>query len=361
VSPRPRKPKNRALPQNLYPANGGKSFMYRHPITGKRHGMGASKAQAIAAAKELNAMLIPDSDLVAKVLGRVTLNDHIDWFYVNVIPDRDYKAGTLGTYQAQMNKLRNSLGTSAVEDVSVQDLAELMEAQSARTANQFRQVATDLFRAAMSRGLRDDNPAQATLKRRERKARQRLAKAQFDSIRAVSKPWMRNAMDLALVTLQRRNDVAGLKFDDVRDGILYVVQGKTEKHDTGYLAITVGPALLSIIRRCRDDVMSPYMVHRKPQRKIKDREGMDHWTQVAPDMLTRTFATARDECGLFAGIDAAALPTFHEIRALGIKLYRDQGIEPQRLAGHSTAKMTSNYDSGHDEVRWVEVSAELQI
>jgi len=78
-------------------------------------------------------------------------------------------------------------------------------------------------------------------------------------------------------------------------------------------------------------------------------------------MLTRAFATARDECGLFAGIDAAALPTFHEIRALGIKLYRDQGIEPQRLAGHSTAKMTSNYDSGHDEIRWVEVSAELQI
>jgi len=47
-------------------------------------------------------------------------------------------------------------------------------------------------------------------------------------------------------------------------------------------------------------------------------------------------------------------PTFHEIRALGIKQYKDSGIDPQELAGHSSKKMTNNYDSGHDEIRWVE-------
>lgn len=47
-------------------------------------------------------------------------------------------------------------------------------------------------------------------------------------------------------------------------------------------------------------------------------------------------------------------PTFHEIKALSIKLYKDSGVDPQELAGHSSEKMTKNYDSGHDEIRWIE-------
>src|SRR5690554_3641711 len=109
----------------------------------------------------------------------------------------------------------------------------------------------------MSRGIRHDNPAAAILKRREKKARARLTKAQFDAIRALCEPWMQNAMDLALVTLQRRGDVARMKFDDVKDGRLHVVQEKTEKYDAGYLAITVSPTLSKIIKRCRDDIASP--------------------------------------------------------------------------------------------------------
>jgi len=361
MSPRPRKPKNKGLPSNLYPANGGKTYMYRHPVTGKRHGMGVSRQRAINAAKELNALLIPDSDIVAKVLGRITVEDHIDWFYKNIAPERGYREGTMVTYRAQLNKLQAAMGGKPIDEVTVHDLAEMMEGYSPRTANQFRQVTSDLFRVAISRGLRDDNPALATLKRREKKARSRLTLDQYNEIWAQCDPWMRNAMDLALVTLQRRNDVANIKFDDERGGKLYVVQGKTDKYDTGYLAITIGGALRKIIRRCRDDLASPYMIHRKPHRKIKDREGMDHWTQVAPDMITRAFAEARDSSKQFEGIDPKSLPSFHEIRALGIKLYRDQGIEPQKLAGHSTAKMTSNYDSGHDEIRWVEVAAELKL
>lgn len=358
MSPRPRRPKNKALPPNLYPNNGGKTYVYRHPINGTWHGMGANRVQAIAAAKELNAMLMPENDLVAKVLGNVTVRQHIGWFVQNIAPEREYKPKTLAMYQTQFNKLNAAMGEKSVEEVSVQDLAELMETQSPRSANQVRQVAVDLFKVAISRGLRQDNPAEATLKRREKKARKRLTLEQFDAIRQRCDPWMQNAMDLALITLQRRNDVSRMKFENAKDGKLYVIQEKTEKYDTGYLAIAIGPKLKTVIRRCRDDVPSPYMVHRRPERKVKDRAGMDHWTQVKPEMLTRKFAEARDESGLFDGVPDNEKPTFHEIRALGIKRYRDKGEDPQQLAGHASAQMTSNYDSGHDEIRWVEVSAE---
>jgi integrase len=320
--------------------------------------MGASRSGAIEAAKELNVLLMTDNDLVAKVLGNVTVRQHIEWFMEKIVPEREYRPNTIGTYKAQLNKLLAVMGDKSVEDVSVKDLADLMEQQSPRTANQVRQIATDLFRVAISRGLRQDNPAEATLKRKEKKARTRLTMVQYDAIWKLCQPWAQNAMDLALVTLQRRNDVVRMKFDNVEDGKLYVVQEKTEKYDTGYLAILVGPKLKDIIRRCRDEMVSPYMVHRRPERKIKDREGMSHWTQVKPQMLTRAFAEARDNSGLFDHMDPSEKPSFHEIRALGIKRCRDAGKDPQKLAGHASEKMTRNYDSGHEDIRWTEVSAE---
>ena len=110
MSPRPRRPKNRALPQNLYPTNGGRSFMYQHPVTGRRHGMGSNKAEAIEAAKELNALLMKDNDLVAKVLGQVTVTKHVEWFFQNVAPEREYKPSTLEMYQVQSRKLIAAMG-----------------------------------------------------------------------------------------------------------------------------------------------------------------------------------------------------------------------------------------------------------
>lgn len=320
--------------------------------------MGSNKSLAIEAAKELNALLMPESDLVAKVLGQVTVSKHVEWFFENVAPEREYKASTLQMYQVQARKLTEAMGAVPVEEVSVQDVAELLEKYSARSANQIRQVAIDIFRVAVSRGLRTDNPAEATLKRREKKARKRLSQEQYDAIHKLADTWLQNAMDLALITLQRRGDVSRMKFENVEKGKLYVVQEKTEKYDTGYLAIAIGPKLKAVIKRCRDELASPYLVHRRPERKVKERAGMDHWTQVKPQMVTRAFAEARDKTGMFDAMPENERPTFHEIRALGIKRCRDRGDDPQKLAGHATERMTSNYDSGHEEIRWVQTSSE---
>ncbi len=42
-------------------------------------------------------------------------------------------------------------------------------------------------------------------------------------------------------------------------------------------------------------------------------------------------------------------------------MYKDQGIDPQQLAGHASAQITDNYDSGHAEIRWIEVKTGLEI
>ena len=49
------------------------------------------------------------------------------------------------------------------------------------------------------------------------------------AIREKSPGWLQNAIDLALITAQRRIDILSMKFEDVRDGHLYVIQQKTAK------------------------------------------------------------------------------------------------------------------------------------
>ncbi len=200
-----------------------------------------------------------------------------------------------------------------------------------------------------------------TLKRKEKKRRKRLTLEWYAAIRAQAAPWMQNAMDIGLLTLQRREDVAKMRFDNIKDGFLYVIQEKTQKYDTGYIRIKISPQLDQIIKRCRDNIPSPYLVHRKPIKRKPSRVDADHWTQVLPAAITKEFAKARDLTGLFDGWDIGEQPTFHEIRALGIKLYRDAGKDPQSLAGHSSTRMTNNYDSGHDDIRWNEAEADLEI
>lgn len=69
-----------------------------------------------------------------------------------------------------------------------------------------------------------------------------------------------------------------MRFDRGRDGYLYVVQKKTAKAtDAAWIRFRVKPELQAMISRCRDDVVSPYLVHRKPDRlKQKQAQTKDH-------------------------------------------------------------------------------------
>jgi len=355
MSPRPRKRKNIALPQNLYEQKRAASitYRYRHPINKTMHPMGSNKVKAIQAAKLLNDTLMPHNDLVSNVLGVVTVTNHIEWFFKEIVPKREYAKNTLIMWTGKCSQIKAVLGDHPIESVSVKDISDLMATMTARPAQQLRQCAIDLFKTAAGRGLVESNPAELTNKPVDKKSRKRLTADQYKAILEASPLWLQNSMQIALITLQRRGDVSRMRFDGVKEGYLYVVQEKTQKHDTGYLKISVGDDLKKVVSECRDDTASPYLVHRKHQKRV-ERANCDHWTQVSPEMITREFKEIRDSLEIFEGITMNTRPTFHEIRALGIKEYKDAGFDPQELAGHSSEKMTKNYDSGHGEIRWIE-------
>lgn len=335
-------------------------YAYRDPRTGKFHGLGTDRAAAIADAKALNTLI---ASHIASARTRAIANTSGPTFaeftkrYFAILSDeRKLSANTDRTRTHIVGKCVESLGKRLVTEIDVHHCAALINAYrergKQRMAQSVRSVLVDIFRVAISEGIRTDNPAAATRNPRVEVKRERLTLDQFRAILVAAEqqedPWVSNSMLLALVTGQRREDIARMKFRDVRDGYLEIVQGKTGtqiKISTSLRLIAIGISVADVIARCRDNVISPHMIHHT-QPRTHSRPG----DAVHKDTISRAFARARE----LAGITSATPPTFHEIRSLAGRLYRNQGVDVKSLLGHADSRMTDTYTDtrGHD---WIVV------
>lgn len=363
--PRPRNKANKNLPQNLYFDSRRSSYRYRRPTDGKWFQFGTDRIKAIDAAKQLNLEFMAGADLVGAVLGNAseTFAGFLDAYERDVLPPRELAKGTLGLYAVHFRRFRKQFEGKAVDQITIRMIAEMLDALTPRTANQCRALLIDIFNHAAAKGLCPDNPAASTISRIEKKQRKRHTVEGLKSIREVSPIWLQNAIDLALITAQRRTDILNMRFDGVREGFLYVVQQKTAKaSDAAWIRFRVTEELQSVISRCRDDIASPYMVHRRPDRKKQlQAQTKDHWTKVEERYLTRAFKEAREVAGCYKGWKEEEMPGFHEVRALSLHLYQKAGKDGQKIAGHASEEMTKNYQRDHAEVVWSDAVPDLDI
>jgi integrase len=376
---RPRNKQNKDLPPNLYADRRGRItyYAYKHPATGKRHGMGANRTQAILAAKQLNTMLSAELCLVDRVLGGT--NTLTLWIkkYLTIREAENIAPDTVRSLKVNLKAIDAHLGTLPIADLSVFHVAEFLNKWTSEgkmtTAKHLRSTLIKCLDYAISNGLIDDNVASKTLPITAQVKRHRLTKEQFDAIYKQAPIHVRNAMMLGLLTLQRREDIVNMQFTDIRDGYLHVVQSKTAKARKGkradsqnvsaHLRIEVTEQLAAVIQSCRSTrIVSKYLVHQiRTQRFGGAKSGeIRKGEQLDADVITRGFRNARDKAGLFDKIPSRERPSFHEIRALGAHLYREQGINPQALLGHTSEKMTALYLDGHGE-EWTVVQANLQV
>lgn len=350
-------------PDNLYPNRDG--FKYRNPVSGKEKWMGKDRARAFEAARKLNALLVKGNDLVDKVVAKTeTIADAIRVFRAEDMPGRDWAPATATVYESVLNRIEKRVGDKEVAKFGVRECADFIKevTESPRSRQQFRLVLGWVLACAVEDGWIEINPALQTRKAVHKRQRQRLTQGAYNAIWLKAAPWLRNAMDLSLLTLLRREDIAGLEFSDVHDGKLWVVPGKTEGTTGARIRIPVDGSLADVIARCRDDVLSPFLVHRLPERarpQEKRAKSRTHHTQLLPEQITRAFANVRDD----VGITGKGAPTFHEIRSLGGALLREQGWtveQVQALMTHTSPSMTEHYLGGHD-VPWTDVSIGISL
>lgn len=365
MAPRKRSEKNRDLEPGLYEQRG--YFRYRHPQTGKYHGMGKDKRAANIAARKLNAMLLKPDDLTSRVLSTdaVLFTTLLHRYKTEYLPTLNLKPTTLKETGYRLNRLGKDLGKIQVCDMSVRQIADYLDgAFKNNSYTKHRGLLADIFKFGITKGLAESNLAEETLaKAADKKERLPLSKDWYDQIYARADEWLQIAMDFALISLQRRSDLCAAKFEDIENGYLKLVQQKTEKFGVrAHLRIQIGPSLEKVFKRSRaSGIVSPFIVHHRPARirKSKDKE---HWSQVRPETLTKSFAAIRDQIPEIAKLPPGKRPTVHEIRSLGGHLYLEAGFSEeyvQTLMGHSTAAMTADYTDRHLE--WTTCGAGLSI
>jgi enterobacteria phage integrase len=341
---RHRSPRWRHLPPNLYGIFKGERlhYRYKHPHTGKYHYFGTDRTTAFRAAQTLNEKLLNTptiENLVAKVLSNVEpvkYRTYAETYCNETLPNirnrrgQGLSAATLSEYTRYIRQSIDAWGDRSLASITRRDVAEWLDRMTANSRNHARSTVRQLFARAIADGHLDLNPVEGTLKATVTVQRQRLTEAQCAQIRAKAEPWLQLAIDLALETLQRREDLVRLTRDDLIDGYLYVRQKKTGVN----VRMPLSPELLA-----RLPTTGPLL-----QRND---------AAVTKDYLSRAFAAARDSIPELTSIPPSHRPSFHELRALGALLMERQGINPQARLGHLEAKTTRLYLDRHKE-RWIE-------
>ncbi|EFB3950892.1 tyrosine-type recombinase/integrase, partial [Escherichia coli] len=287
MAARPRK--NNVSVPNLYPLYSRKVnkvyWRYKHPVTGKFHALGTNEAEAIAIATEANTRLAEQrtrqilaiSDRIATSKGKaITTSTWLDRY--QAIQDDRLKSGDirLNTYKQKakpVSLLRERAGMKLISAVDVRDIAQLLDeyiaAGQPRMAQVVRSVLIDVFKEAQHYGEVPPgyNPALATKQPRRKITRQRLSLEEWQKIFYIADAthrYMGNAMLLALVTGQRLGDISKMKFSDIWEDHLHVIQEKTGSKIAIPLSLRLNAinwSLRDVVARCRDYAVSPYLVH----------------------------------------------------------------------------------------------------
>ncbi|GGD63006.1 tyrosine-type recombinase/integrase [Caballeronia grimmiae] len=348
----------RNWPQNLRQNSAG-YYWFQHPETGKTYGLGRDFAIACAEARTANAE-------IERRKGHVTLLQRInggetslaDWCDKYEEPRLSGKPNSVSAMKSQLRAIRAAtFAVQAVHKVSPKDIADFIalcvQQRGATMASNIRKRLHDVFREAIAQGLVDvgKNPVEAIAKPKINVARSRLTLDDFKLILAKAREdkerqWAANAIELALISGQRREDIVSMQFGQIKDGFLWIEQSKGKEGSKSKLKIplslrldALGTSLEDVLRRCRDNVATKNVIHfTRPNGAAVPGN--------APGLSTmsQTFARIRDEAKIKVA-PGKTPPSFHEIRSLAARLYAEErgAAFAQALLGHKSSSMTELY------------------
>lgn len=194
---RRRNKKNCDLPPYLYRYPDG-FYLFERP-DGKRFSLGNNKVRAVRLAIQLNQEMRSPSALEEQLMRKIKgddlnlLSDVIERYITEFLPDRGLAVKTIGENTRMLRTASKALGEIATDQVSIKQVAGLLDPLPSNTSNKIRAQLSQFFAWAIAKGLTGSNPAAQTLKQREIVARQRLPLEQYLLIWQAAEPWFQNA------------------------------------------------------------------------------------------------------------------------------------------------------------------------
>ncbi|WP_277973201.1 tyrosine-type recombinase/integrase [Pantoea agglomerans] len=352
-----RKNYNANLPRNLTYRAKYKTYYWRNPLTKKEISLGQiSRRDAVAQAIEANNFIEQKFSPVA-LLEKLT-GEHeftlTEWLarYEVILQRRCLAGNTYKVRAGQIKTIREKMGDMVLSRITTRHIAEFLEpwikAGKNTMAGTLRSVLSDLFREAMVEGRVSVNPVEPTRAPKVEVSRQRLSLEQYQAIRQsaeVQPAWFGLALDLALITGQRREDISGMKFSAIYDDRLHITQIKTGAMLAIPLSLTLKSLDLklgTVVDRCRLVSRCDFLVSAGIRKNSLDGS-------VHPDSLTKGFVRARKNAEVILSDNP---PTFHEIRSLSGRLFESEYGKTfaQKLLGHKSEKMTEKYLDAREKV-----------
>ncbi|MHC0026929.1 phage integrase Arm DNA-binding domain-containing protein [Enterobacter vonholyi] len=344
-------------------------WQYKHPTTGRFHSLGTDEAEAKQVANEANTIIAEQrtrqilsvNERLSRMKGKrtdITVTEWIDKYIViqeERLRNNELRPNSFRQKNKPLRLFREHCGMRYLKDIETIDIAEITDAIKndgfSRMAQVVRIVLVDVFKEAQHAGYVPPgyNPAMATKQPRHKVTRQRLSLEEWKSIYEAAEtmqPYLQCGMLLALVTGQRLGDICRMKFSDIWDDMLHIEQEKTGSRLAIPLDLkcdALGLTLRDVVSKCRDAVISKYLVHFRHSTSQATRGD-----SVSSSSLTTSFKKARNKCGI--EWEKGTAPTFHEQRSLSERLYEAQGVDTQKLLGHKSPQQTAKYhdDRGKD-------------
>ena len=305
---RPRK-QDRDLPQCVFRRHGGIYYVKR------------GKWTRLANRDDLAGALAAYARLQARAVGGMP--ELIDATLPVLIAGKAPATAKLYTIAAR--KLSYMLAEFAAQDVQPIDVQTMMDAlrDTPNMANRCRAVLRMVMQRAVKSGTIAANPVRDIDRHATAKRTRRITLDEFDALLAKASPRLSVVMRLCAVTGQRVGDVLALRRDALREDGIEFQQAKTKAR----LTVAWTPELRTAVddaKALHGRVASLYVVPGTGYRPLAYQPVWRDW---------------RAACEA-AGVSGA---TIHDLRALAGTEAKRQGLDPQALLGHTTARMTQTY------------------
>lgn len=268
--------------------------------------------------------------------------------YKDILKDRSYNKQTLKNRNSNLIHVNAMWGGYPLRELKPHIVAsKLKESFANRAALHGRVLAEmkDVCCEAVNNGWLDSNPAQYLKAPFSSVLRKRLTLETWVTMTELAKAhnqaWVLPMLNLALITGQRRADLAKMKFEDIWDDHLHIEQQKKAGKPQGSrVALPLSLRLNVINLRLRDVIVSCLDYSTYGPTLLRKASGK---TLELSSLSTR-FGELIREAHSGSGFNINEWPSLHEVRSLSERLYRAQGVNTQRLLGHKTQEMTDLYN-----------------
>lgn len=232
---------------------------------------------------------------------------------------------TVAQYKVAGRRLQEILAEFSPTQVTPRHVAQIRRsmAETYAVANRTIGVLRMVFDYALEEDLVEANPCVGIKRLPQNTRTRRLLPKEYQAIQAHAKPLLRVVMDLCYLTGQRVGDVLGIKRTELGEDGIYFKQQKTGAR----LVVAWTPELRATVDRAKGlhgSVAGMFLL------KGTDAQAPTY------HMIWKQWRTA---CKAAAVADA----TIHDLRAMSGTEADAQGIDAQKLLGHTDRKMTQRY------------------